>query len=364
MTADTADTTVPATTGTAADTLLSVEGLTLDLVAGTRQPGLVADVSFTVRRGASVALVGESGCGKTLTSMAVMGLLPPAIRVAGGHVWFNGVDLLACGEAAMRSIRGGPIGMVFQNPMSTLDPTMRVGDQIAESRRIHLGESRKVALGHAERLLDRVGIADARRRLRAYPHEMSGGMQQRVGIAAAIACDPELILADEPTTALDVTVQAEILELLRELQADTDMAVLLVSHDLGVVADFCDEVVIMYAGSVVERAPIDRVFGAPQHPYAQALLEAAPQQGTPRTFLPTIGGRVPPAGSFPDGCRFQPRCAHAVPDRCDQPQPLGLVAAGHHSACGRVLDGALDLASSPVAAPAAAPPADDTVDRP
>lgn len=331
----------------ASDVLLKVEALSLDLVGDTSQPGLISDVGFAVRRGKSVALVGESGCGKTLTSMAILGLLPDAVRVAQGHVWFKGTDLLRCTDEQLRSLRGGAIGMVFQDPMSTLDPTMRIGDQITEPRRIHLRESRRQAWARGTQLLDRVGIADAARRMRAYPHELSGGMQQRVGIAAAIACDPELILADEPTTALDVTVQAEILELLSELQQETGMAVLLVSHDLGVVADFCDDVVIMYAGMVVERSSVRDVFGGPRHPYSQALLQAAPQSGTPRTPLPVIGGRVPPAGSFPSGCRFLPRCPHGGSSSCAQPQVLRTVEVSHDCSCARVLTGELDLRRVP-----------------
>src|SRR5690606_6989129 len=266
--------------------LLAVDGLTIDLTGPGGQPGLVQDVASEVHAGESVALIGESGCGKTMTAMAVLGLLPAGFRVAGGSIRFQGRDLLACPERELRSVRGAAIGAVFQEPMSSLDPTMRVGDQIAEARRLHLGEARKVALRRARELLDRVGIPNAEKRLAAYPHELSGGMQQRVMIASAIACDPQLVLADEPTTALDVTIQAEILELLRDLRREQGIAVLLVTHDLGVVADFCDRVVAMYAGAVVERSDVDRLFGRPAHPYTRALLDAIPQNGRPRTVLP------------------------------------------------------------------------------
>jgi peptide/nickel transport system ATP-binding protein len=323
--------------------LLSVEGLTIDLPGGAGQPGLVEDVTFEVRKGRSTALIGESGCGKTLTSMAVLGLLPPGLRVTGGSAWFDGVDLLACDRRELRRVRGGPVGMVFQEPMSSLNPTMTVGDQIAEARRLHLGERRRVALGKARGLLERVGIPNAERRLRSYPHEMSGGMQQRVMIAAAIACEPKLVIADEPTTALDVTIQAEILALLRDLQRDLDLAVLLVTHDLGVVADFCDDVVVMYAGHIAERTTVEDLFYDPRHPYSSALLSAVPQAGRSRTRLTTIPGRVPVAGSFPPGCRFEPRCAYGVEAVCDRPQPDAVLANGHHTRCGRVASGDLEV---------------------
>jgi oligopeptide/dipeptide ABC transporter ATP-binding protein len=331
------------------DPLLAVDGLTIDLTGPGGQPGLVQDVTFAVHGGESVALIGESGCGKTMTAMAVLGLLPAGFAVTGGSIRFQGRDfqsrdLLACSEREKRSVRGRSIGAIFQEPMSSLNPTMRVGDQIAEARRLHLREHRKVALRRARELLDRVGIPNAERRLDSYPHELSGGMQQRVMIASAIACDPELVLADEPTTALDVTIQAEILELLRDLRREQGIAVLLVTHDLGVVADFCDRVVAMYAGSVVERSDVERLFGRPSHPYTRALLDAIPQTERPHTVLPVIRGRVPPAGQFPAGCRFEPRCAHGGHDRCLEPQRETSLADGRFTRCARVADGDLVLA--------------------
>ncbi|OLS98660.1 ABC transporter [Pseudonocardia sp. CNS-004] len=326
------------------DPLLAVDGLTIDLTGPGGQPGLVQDVTFAVHGGESVALIGESGCGKTMTAMAVLGLLPAGFRVTGGSIRFQGRDLLACSEREKRSVRGRSIGAIFQEPMSSLNPTMRVGDQIAEARRLHLREHRKVARRRARELLDRVGIPNAERRLDSYPHELSGGMQQRVMIASAIACDPELVLADEPTTALDVTIQAEILELLRDLRREQGIAVLLVTHDLGVVADFCDRVVAMYAGSVVERSGVERLFDRPAHPYTRALLDAIPQTERPRTVLPVIRGRVPPAGQFPPGCRFEPRCAHGGHDRCLGPQQEASLADGRYTRCARVADGDLVLA--------------------
>ncbi|BBG05339.1 MULTISPECIES: ABC transporter ATP-binding protein [Pseudonocardia] len=327
----------------AGEPLLSVRGLTIDLPGEPGQRGLVEDVTFDVHRGRSLALIGESGCGKSLTSMAVLRLLPPGLPVRSGSVHFDGVDLLRCRERELRSVRGGPVGIVFQEPMSSLNPTMTVGDQIAEARRLHLGESRRTAHLRAAELLDRVGIPNAAQRVRSYPHELSGGMQQRVMIAGAIACDPRLVIADEPTTALDVTIQAEILQLLRDLQRDMDLAVLLVTHDLGVVADFCDDVVVMYAGHVVERTSIDGLFYDPQHPYSSALLAAVPQSGSPRTRLNVIPGRVPPAGRFPDGCRFRPRCGHGLPEQCALPQVDTELEHGHRTRCGRVSGGELTL---------------------
>ncbi|MFG1972721.1 ABC transporter ATP-binding protein [Nonomuraea fuscirosea] len=323
--------------------LLSVRGLTIDLPGGAVQPGLVEDVTFDVHRGRAVALIGESGCGKSLTSMAILGLLPAAVRVVAGSVLFDGVDLLTCTRRQLRRVRGGPVGMVFQEPMSSLDPTMTVGDQIAEVRRLHLGERRSVALKRAGELLERVGIPKADKRLRSYPHEMSGGMQQRVMIAAAIACEPKLLIADEPTTALDVTIQAEILELLRDLRRDLDLAVLLVTHDLGVVADFCDDVVVMYAGHIAERTPVDGLFYEPKHPYSSALLSAVPQSGRARTNLTVIKGRVPSAGHFPVGCRFEPRCEHSVDSFCGRPQADTALSDDHRTRCGRVAGGELTL---------------------
>jgi oligopeptide/dipeptide ABC transporter ATP-binding protein len=327
--------------------ILSVRDLTIDLIGKPGQPGLVENVSFDVPAGRSVALIGESGCGKTLTSMAILRLLPPEMRISRGEIIFDGLDLVTASPRELRAVRGGPVGMVFQEPMSSLDPTMTVGDQIGEARRLHLGESRAQARAKARELLDRVGIANAARRLDSYPFELSGGMQQRVMIAAAIACDPKLVIADEPTTALDVTIQAEILELLRSLQQEMGLAVLLVTHDLGVVADFCDEVVVMYAGHVVERAAAQPVFANSMHPYTRALLDSIPQAGRARMPLKAIAGRVPPAGEFPTGCRFQPRCAHAVPGLCDEPQAELEPEPGHRCRCVRVGTRELSLQEAP-----------------
>lgn len=327
--------------------LLSVRGLTIDLEGETTQRGLVDDVSFDLRRGQTLGLIGESGCGKSLTALSIVGLLPSNLKIVSGSIALDAVDLLKPGKRSLARTRGRSIGTVFQDPMSSLNPTMTVGDQVAEARRLHLGESWAMARRAAVKLLDRVGIADAERRSRSYPFELSGGMQQRVMIAAAISCDPDLIIADEPTTALDVTVQAEILDLFRELQQSLELAVLMVTHDLGVVADFCDDVIVMYAGQIVDRAPVFDLYREPRHPYAEALLSAVPRPDASHTALNTIPGRVPPAGSFPTGCRFQPRCAYAVPEICGLPQPETRWGDDRSVRCCRSATGELSLEGVP-----------------
>ena len=324
------------TVGTA-DPVLKVTDLSLRRVGSTNPASLVQSVSFEVKQGECLALIGESGCGKTLTSMAVLGLLPKAIEVEGGSVQLNGTEILGRPEKEYARIRGKSIGAIFQDPMSSLDPTMRIGDQIAESRRIHLGESRSDGLKRAVDLLDRVGITNAKSRLGSYPFELSGGMQQRVMIAAAIACEPDILIADEPTTALDVTVQAGVLDLLRSLQSDLGLAVLLVTHDLGVVADFSDRVAVMYAGQIVERgATTEMLDERPLHPYTKALSASVTQTSVAHTVLPTIPGRVPSADDMPIGCRFQKRCAFADPERCSRPQDELFVGQGRSARCIRV----------------------------
>ena len=325
--------------------VLSVQGLTVDLRGADKQPGLVEDVSFDVFPNKTLALIGESGCGKTMTAMAILGLLPPAIHVAGGQVMFDGRDLLSMRPKELREVRGAGVSMIFQDPMSSLNPTRRVGDQIVEARRLHLSEPKQVSKKRAIELLDQVGIPNPDKRVNAYPFELSGGMQQRVMIAMAIACDPKVLIADEPTTALDVTIQAEILDLLASLQRDLGMGVLLVTHDLGVVADFADEVAVMYAGHLVEFGSALQVFRHPKHPYAAGLLDAMPQGAEPRTRLPVVAGRVPMAGHFPHGCRFRDRCPHAQ-EVCEHDLPATIdVEPGHRSRCLLVQSGSLDLPS-------------------
>jgi peptide/nickel transport system permease protein len=292
-----------------ADAVLQVDGLTveIDTPAGVIRP--VDDVAFSVRAGETVAIVGESGSGKSLTAASVMGLLPPAARVAAGAARLDGTDLLRLDEAALRRLRGGAMAMVFQDPMSSLNPVHRTGEQVAEAILAHRAMPRAAAWREAVALFRRVGIADPERRANAFPHEMSGGMRQRVMIAMAIANNPRLLIADEPTTALDVTVQAQILELLAELRRETGMALVFITHNLGVVAEMADHVVVMYAGQVVERGDTEAVFARPLHPYTRALLAAVPEGDEKPAGIP---GVVPPPHALPPGCRFAPRCPHAA----------------------------------------------------
>ena len=290
------------------ETVLSIQGLTVEIETPLGAIRPVEDVSLTVRAGETVALVGESGSGKSLTATAVMGLLPPAARPVAGAAWFGDRDLLRLSEPELRRLRGGPIAMVFQDPMSSLNPVHRAGDQVAEAIRAHQQVSVEEARTRALDLFRRVGIADPERRLNAYPHELSGGMRQRVMIAMALANRPALLIADEPTTALDVTVQAQILDLLAELKRETGTALIFITHSLAVVAEIADRVTVMYAGQVVEQGPVVQVFGAPLHPYTTALLGAVHESDAAPVGIP---GVVPQPHAFPQGCRFAPRCPHA-----------------------------------------------------
>ncbi|MFT8243479.1 dipeptide/oligopeptide/nickel ABC transporter permease/ATP-binding protein [Roseomonas sp. BN140053] len=312
------------------ETVLEVRGLTVEIATPRGPIRPVQDVSLRVRAGETLAVVGESGSGKSVTATAVMGLLPPAARVAAGAAWFAGRDLLRLPEPALRRLRGGPMAMVFQDPMSSLNPVHRVGDQVAEAVRAHARVSAAEARARALALFRRVGIADPERRLRAFPHEMSGGMRQRVMIAMALANRPQLLIADEPTTALDVTVQAQILDLLADLQRETGTALVFITHNLGVVAEIADSVTVMYAGQVVEQGDVAAVFGAPLHPYTRALLAAVPEGDHEPTGIP---GVVPSPLAFPVGCRFAPRCAHARPACEAGPPPLEEAGPGRSVRC-------------------------------
>lgn len=324
--------------------LLEVERLSIE-VAGTDSGHMriVDDVSFSVARGSSVALVGESGSGKTVTSLSVMGLSSATgTRIAGGSIRFDGTDIVTASERAMRSIRGARIGMIFQQPTRSLNPAYSVGEQIAESARRHLGLTRKEAWKRAVHMLDRVGIANAAVRAKEYPHAFSGGMCQRVMIAMAMVCEPELLIADEPTTALDVTVQRTILDLIAEIQQDTGVSVLFVSHDLAVVAEFCQRVVVMYAGNVVEDGLVDDVYFRPAHPYTSGLLGAIPRPSvdTGGRML-SIPGQLPTVGTQFPGCRFASRCDFAVDELCNRTVPPllqvnGMYEAEHTARCARM----------------------------
>jgi len=276
------------------------------------------DVSFDIERGSTLALVGESGSGKSVTSLSIMRLVPPPGKTTTGEIIFNGRDLLRLSEDEMRRLRGREIAMIFQDPMTSLNPVYTVGDQIAESIELHGHLSRKQAWASAVEMMTRVQIPDARRRAGDYPHQLSGGMRQRVMIAMALSCKPKLLIADEPTTALDVTIQTEILDLLRSLRDDFELAMLLITHDLGVVAETADRVAVMYAGRIVEEAPVRQIFSNPRHPYTEGLLRSVPsltKQGIKRRRLETIEGSVPNLLHLPQGCKFAPRCAYVI-DEC------------------------------------------------
>jgi peptide/nickel transport system ATP-binding protein len=293
--------------------VLEVRNLRLSFpAAGGRRFHPVDGVTFALTRGETLALVGESGCGKSLTSLALLRLVPPPGRVDEGSVIRLGdTDVLSLSGEALRRIRGKRIGMIFQDPMTSLNPVFTIGDQIAEGVRAHLPLSRREARDRARALLQEVGIPDPGRRVDAYPHQLSGGMRQRVMIAIALAAEPEILVADEPTTALDVTVQAQILELLDQLRQARGMAVLLITHDLGIVAGRADRVAVMYAGQIVEEAPTAELFAHPSHPYTQGLFASVPRITGPVARLTPIGGTVPPATAWPSGCRFRPRCPQA-----------------------------------------------------
>jgi peptide/nickel transport system ATP-binding protein len=294
---------------------------------------VVDGVSFSLKRGRTTALVGESGCGKSATALSLMQLLEPPGEVFEGEVKLGGVDLLRLSDAEMTQVRGRRIGMVFQDPMTSLNPLLPIGTQIAETLLAHTNLSRKEAAERAIDLLTRVGVADARRRVDDYPHHFSGGMRQRVLIAAAISCSPQIIIADEPTTALDVTVQAKILRLLYDLQQAMHASLLLITHDLGVVAAMADEVIVMYAGRIVERADVDTLFHHPQHPYTKALLACVEGINDKGAALEPIQGMAPDLKNPPPGCRFAPRCP-SVRDICRQQNPqLAPHSAKHDVAC-------------------------------
>src|SRR5947207_896313 len=276
----------------------------------------VRDASLTIYPGQTVALVGESGCGKSVTAMSILRLIPsPPGKVLGGQINFDGRDLLNLTEREMRSVRGKEIAMIFQEPMTSLNPVYTVGDQIVEAITLHQGVGTRKAYEIAEQSLREVGIADPQRRLYAYPHEMSGGMRQRVMIAMALSCQPRLLIADEPTTALDVTIQAQILELLRKLQRERGMAIMLITHDLGVVAENADVVAVMYASRIVEVATVENLFDKPLHPYTEGLFKSVPKLGADTQRLDTIPGTVPNPARFPSGCKFHPRCHRTQQDR-------------------------------------------------
>ena len=324
----------PHTPSPSASPILSVRELQTYFFTDAGVARAVDGVSFDVHPGRTLALVGESGCGKSITALSILRLIPePPGEIVGGSILFEGRDLLMMNQTEMRELRGNAISMVFQEPMTSLNPVFRIGDQIGAVLRLHRGLPKAEARAATIDLLAQVGIPAPEDRVDNYPHQMSGGMRQRVMIAMALACDPKVLIADEPTTALDVTIQAQILELLRKLQRERGMAIILITHDLGVVAEAADDVAIMYAGRIVERASVRELFANRSHPYTQGLFESLPEVGAERARLHTIGGSVPPATHFPAGCRFHPRCPHAM-QLCASDEPtLFDVGPQHRAAC-------------------------------
>ncbi len=313
--------------------LLSVEGLRTYFRTDLGLVRAVDGVDYAIDRGETLAVVGESGCGKSVTALSILRLVaePPGLY-AGGRILFEGEDLLRASEDRMREIRGNDIAMIFQEPMTSLNPVFTVGDQIMEAIQLHQGLPLAAARRRAIEMLHLVGIPAPERRVDDYPHQISGGMRQRVMIAMALACGPQLLIADEPTTALDVTIQAQILELLRKLQVELGMSVLLITHDLGVVAETAHRVVVMYAGRIVEEAPVRELFAEPRHPYTVGLLRSLPRLDHVHEKLVPIEGSVPDAISMPDGCRFHPRCPRAAA-RCKTESPTLVGEGSHRVAC-------------------------------
>ena len=296
----------------------------------------INEISFHLDKGEILGLVGESGCGKSVTSLSIMRLLNfTSGKVTKGEVIFDGEDLQKISENEMRKIRGGKMSMIFQEPMSSLNPAMRIDKQMIEGIRLHTNMSKEEARKHASKMLSQVGIPDPERVLKNYPHQLSGGMSQRVMIAMAMSCNPQMLIADEPTTALDVTIQPQILELMKKIQQEEGMSILLNTHDLGVVAEMCTRVIVMYAGEIVEEAPVEELFNHPTHPYTEGLIASVPKLGSGVKVLPSIPGSVPDLSMLPKGCRFAPRCKYAT-ERCRNEEPdLFQISANQKCRCWR-----------------------------
>jgi peptide/nickel transport system ATP-binding protein len=316
--------------------LLEVRGLRTYFASERGEVRAVDGVDFTLERGRTLGIVGESGCGKSVTALSIMGLVPqPPGRIAGGEVLFEGKDLLKLPAQRLRDLRGDELSMIFQEPMTSLNPAFPVGEQVAEALLRHKDIGKEEAQNQAIEMLRRVRIPSPERRARDYPHQLSGGMRQRVMIAMALACNPKLLIADEPTTALDVTIQAQILELMRALRAELGTAIILITHDLGVIAELADDVIVMYAGKVIERCAAKRLFSEPQHPYTVGLLGSIPRLHLQQDRLSAIEGFVPDAASPPAGCRFHPRCPFVVEKCLREVPPLMEITNDHHAACWR-----------------------------
>jgi peptide/nickel transport system ATP-binding protein/oligopeptide transport system ATP-binding protein len=315
-------------------TLLDVQGLTTAFMTGRGEITAIEEVSFSLKEGEILGIVGESGSGKSVTALTIMGLLPqPPARIAAGKVMFQGQDLTKLSAREMQRIRGPGIAMIFQEPMTSLNPVFSIGDQIMETIRAHENLPAAALRKRAIDMLDKVGIPSAARRLDDYPHQMSGGQRQRVMIAIALACNPKLLIADEPTTALDVTIQAQILDLLMDLRDEFRMAIMIITHNMGVIAETADRVLVMYAGRVIEEAPVARVFDHPVHPYTRGLLECVPSITEDRARLIAIPGTLPDPARRPPGCRYSVRCRYAQPSCSEALPPLILEEADHWAAC-------------------------------
>lgn len=323
--------------GELVEKILQIRGLKTQFFTETGVVRAVDGIDLHVRRGEVLGLVGESGCGKSVTSLSIMRLIGQPGKIMAGEILFDGMDLVTLPESALQDIRGNRISMIFQQPQSCLNPVFRIGDQLTEALTIHLRLSREEAEKRALELLKMVGIPEPQSRLKAFPHELSGGMAQRVMIAMALACEPELLIADEPTTALDVTIQAQILDLMRHLQARLHTSIILITHDLGVVAEMCDRVIVMYAGRIVEEAEVVDLFQRAKHPYTVALIGSTPVLGQADKELVTIPGSVPNLVDLPPGCKFAPRCLARIEHglrRCAEEEPeLKMVAPGHWVRC-------------------------------
>jgi oligopeptide/dipeptide ABC transporter ATP-binding protein len=315
--------------------LLTIEDLTVEFPGGETPVRVIENVSLEVGKGEFVGLVGESGSGKTMTALSIMRLVPNPGKISTGRISFAGEELLTKSDAEMRKVRGARIGMIFQEPMTALNPVFTIGFQIVEALRVHRTLSMAEARKEAVRLLDLVAIPDAAQRVKDYPHQLSGGQRQRAMIAMTLACEPDLLLADEPTTALDVTIQAQILELLERLRHELGLALLLITHDLSVVAETCDRVLVMYSGRLVEEASVDHLFAQPTHPYTQGLLSALPRLGQPhdRGHLPSIPGQIPDPAVRPSGCVFHPRCSEAFEPCSGLEPPLYSLKEDQSSRC-------------------------------
>ena len=315
-------------------TLLDVQGLTTAFMTGRGEITAIEEVSFSLKEGEILGIVGESGSGKSVTALTIMGLLPtPPARIAAGKVLFQGQELTQLSSREMQRIRGPGIAMIFQEPMTSLNPVFSIGDQIMETIKAHENLPAAVLRKRAIDMLDKVGIPSASRRLDDYPHQMSGGQRQRVMIAIALACNPKLLIADEPTTALDVTIQAQILDLLMDLRDEFRMAIMIITHNMGVIAETADRVLVMYAGRVIEEAPVARVFDHPIHPYTRGLLECVPSITEDRARLIAIPGTLPDPARRPPGCRYSVRCRYAQPSCSNALPPLILEEADHWAAC-------------------------------